>query len=135
MVAVVWLISIVDECHLALAEQRVTVAAHGLDGNGTIAHRLGDTWKVVLGKGEEHGNRVHLRDDHQARGVGGVDDVPNVDEANPRDAVDGRDDSRVFDVQSRRVDCGGIGHGDGLGHFESRARVIYILLARKVVPL
>ena len=52
------------------------------------AQLLHDLRKAVLGNGEQHGDRLKLGDHDHAVGVGGVDDIAGIHQAQPQDTRD-----------------------------------------------
>ena len=69
------------------------VRSQGVHGEClAVAHlrlQLGD---IVFGDGEDHGDGLHLRDDHQGGGAGGRGQVAGIDQAQTDAAGDGRGD-------------------------------------------
>ena len=84
---------------LPAAEQLRAVAAARLDRQRRHGLLLGHVGQIVLRQREQHGDRIHLRDHHDAAGVGRVDDVARIDQAHAGHAVDGRLDARVVELQ------------------------------------
>ena len=77
-------------------------------------HRLLHLRKLIFRQREDDGDGMDLRDDDEAGGVRGVDDVAGIDETQTDDAVDGRVDLGVAEVDARGFDGGLIGL-DGAG--------------------
>ena len=73
---------------------RGVVAIEGLDGELAAVAQLGvDLRKLVLRQGENHGDRLQLRDDEKTVLVGGVHDIADIDETQTDAAADGSSDA------------------------------------------
>ena len=74
-----------------------------------MQHRLAHRAKVALRQREYHGARLDLGEHRERIGIGGVDDVADIDLAEADHAVDRRRDGRVIELGLRRLDGGLIG--------------------------
>ncbi len=88
---------VVEERHLARKRVRGLVGQADLDVERLAGHPALHGRQVVLGDGEIDVDRVEPLDDEERSAVRG-DDVPAVDEAVPRPAVDRRRDRTVLEV-------------------------------------
>ena len=85
-------------------------AVEGFDNElAALAETLEDGGELVFRKREDHGDGLQLRDNEEAVGVGRMDDVAGVHLAQADDAVDGRRDSGVGDVDFGGLDSGAVG--------------------------
>ena len=120
---------VVDDLERARAERLRAVALQRLDDERRpAALRRRDARQVVLRQREEHRDRIELRDDDDARRVGGVHDVARVDLAHARDAVDGRLDARVVELQLRVLDLRLVALHGAAQLLDGRALVVDLLL-------
>ena len=70
----------------------------------TLVQLLHHVRQLVLGKAEERGNGIELRDQHQPVGVAGVHQVAGIHQPQPGDAVDRGADLRIVEAEAGRVD-------------------------------
>src|SRR5262249_13815083 len=81
-----------------------------LDGQSRAGfHPREHLWQVVLRDREQHRDRLHLRDDNEPVGIGGMDHVARIDLSQTHNARDRRRDAGVGQVQLRAVDLPLIG--------------------------
>ena len=80
-----------------------------------LASCLRHARQLVLRQREDDGDGIELRDDHDAGRVTGVHHVAGVDLAHAGDAVDGRRDARVIELQARALDLRLVGLRRGVG--------------------
>src|ERR1700742_432771 len=84
--------------------------------------------QLILRQREDHGDRLQLRDDDEAAGIGGVYDVALVDEPDARASGQWRADRGVVELDLRRVDIGLVGRDRGLQLPHQRALRVDLLL-------
>ena len=121
---------VVGSIWLSNVEQRAVgeLAGAGAVERGDRKRRAGlqalrDGLQIVLGHGEQHADRLDLRDHDEAVGIARRDVVALVDQTQPDAAVERRDDSGVGEVDLGRLHHGAIGfdralvlrHQRGLG--------------------
>ncbi len=103
-------------------------------GSAPVGLLLGHLGQIILRQREQHRDRIHLRHHDDAGGVGGVDDVAWIDEANAGHAVDGRLDARVVELQLGVLDRGAIVLHRAGELLDQRALVVDLLLGQEVLP-
>ena len=72
-----------------------------------------DADHVLLRLGEDHGNRLQLRNRYDAGLLPGVDEIALIDEAEPGAARDRGLDGRIVELRPRGVDRRGVGRDRG----------------------
>ncbi len=87
-----------------------------------------------LGQGEQHRDRMELRDDDDA-GRGGGDVVALVDLAQADPALDRRGDAAVRDVELLLVDLRLVGGDDALVLLDRRGLRVDVLLRDRILPV
>ena len=94
-------------CNLALI-----VAAISLHAQLLAFHVLNDFREVVFRQCEKNRNRLHLRDDHQAVRIRGMNHVALIDEPQPHASAEWRGNLAINQLQFFVVDLGLVGaHG------------------------
>ncbi len=100
---------IVNGEQLAAGDFCDVVAVVSFDGK-LDSMKLGhDLRKLILRQAEDHRDRLKLGNHNKTGGVGGVNDVSDVDESQADTAADRRSDVRVNDLKFRVVDGSLIG--------------------------
>ena len=107
---------VVDEVERALIQLDLVVLAIGENRERRLGLHLLllDLRQVRLRQREYHRDRLDLRDDHEAVGVGRMDDVAHVDLTDADDAVDRRRQARVAELHVGGIDQRLIGFDGGL---------------------
>ena len=120
---------VVHRAQRARRQQGRLGAVPGLDGRRVVAaHRVEHRGQVGLGHGEQHRDRLHLRDDDDAVDVAAAYEVADVHLAQPEPAGNGRDDLRERQLQLRVVHLGVVGLDCALDLLDQR------LLGRELLP-
>ena len=103
---------IVDRQKLARRKHGLIVAAVRLDAQLFAFHVLDDFRQVVFRQREKNRDRLHLRDDHQAVRIRGMNHVALIDEPQPDASAERRRNLAINQLQFLVVDLGLIGaHG------------------------
>jgi hypothetical protein len=101
---------VVDRHQRAAGDAGAPVAVEGLHRDrARRALAREDRLEVVLGNGEQHRDRLHLGQHHEAARVVGVHHVPRVDEPQPGPAGDRREDAAVGELEADGVDVALVG--------------------------
>ena len=102
---------VVDQCQRAFAKSLLVAAAlsEDLERRRRRGHLLDDLLQLILRQGEDHRNRLQLRDDDEAGRVGRVDDVALVDQPDAGASRQRRLDRRVVELHLCGFDIGLVG--------------------------
>src|SRR3954462_1132721 len=99
---------VVDDFELSPAQLRVAIAREHPDLERALPELPGELRQDVLREREDDRDGIELRDGDDAGRVVRVDEVSGIDVADAGDAVDGRGDPRVSEVEPRRLDRGAV---------------------------
>ena len=96
---------VVDHLELAGVEHVLAVGLQRLNLQRVLGHRPVDVGQVLLGQGEQYGDRLHLGDDDDAA-LGSAHEVADVDQAHAGATRDRGDDARIAEHRARVLDGG-----------------------------
>ena len=124
---------IVDQQQVALGQLLLVVLIEGENRDGAAQHRFAHRAEVALRQRENHRARLDLGQHRERIGIGGVDDVADVDLAKADDAVDRCHDRRISELGLRRLDGALVGVDRSLEMIDLGLLQVDVLLGLEIL--
>src|SRR5262249_32443864 len=94
----------------------------------TLVNLIEDLGQLILRQREDYGDWLNLGDDHEAVGIGGVNDVAGINKAQTDSTGDRRSDTRVNQLQLGVVNLALIGFDCAIELTDGRGLCVELLL-------